>query len=105
MRDLISLVLDHMLVVEPLQAVTQHPGMCGGNGMRRITSGGARDRLWQMLDHGGKHPAYHIPSKARTELKAPSRPPLQFETTAEKLREEILATHGEVKAEIAAEEG
>lgn len=104
-RDLISLVLHHMLVVESLPSVTNpHRRRVGGSPLR-MASDKVRDRVKRMIEDGRRNPAYYVPSKPEKDFRYPKPSRLHFPMTAEKLKDDILTRHAAVKAELAADEG
>lgn len=119
-RDLIELVLGHMLIVEPLGSLTSRQDEPGSKVsrqitsdevnqdepknkvLRRITSDEVKDRLARMLDSHAEDP-YYAASKNRVKFKPPSRRGIQLHTTGEKLRDYILTRHARVRAMLEAE--
>lgn len=70
-----------------------------------MASGRVRDKLGEMMERGRRNPGYHVPGKAESEFRQPTDSGIFFKMTEEELREDIMATHAQVKAQIQAEEG
>ncbi|CAI4214490.1 unnamed protein product [Parascedosporium putredinis] len=88
-RDVINLVINRMLVVEPFDCLNQHQYPEKTKATCRISSSVASEILGGMLDMGNRSENYFQPSSVEKSVEY-SKEPIVIKTTLKQMRQDVL---------------